>query len=237
MSRQLLIFLLLIFTLPLKSLAQEKRELSEYEKMAKESYEKDWQDGIHIIAGLGLNAAQYVWGSETASAGVGTNLRTDITYFLKNGTALELSGSVMFNNLDRTTLWSTTFSTGVRFGIPYELKVFKDNLAPYARLMIGRTTNVAIFDGKPSKQFRIFDEYDANRVQSEGSMLGAGIGAFEKSKSGRIWYTELTFEYHRMEKFEVIEDDNGVQVVVDERIFKRHPELYALCLTFGLMVF
>lgn len=191
-----------------------------------------WTDGVHIIAGLGLNASTFDSRSQARSLGVGLNLRSDVGYYFSNGMGVELSGSVMFNKVKEALLWNTTLAAGFRFGLPFAKRL--ENFAPYGRVLIGRATNVSIFDDKAPPPY---DQYQASRLQLEGSMLGLGVGFFQRSSSGRIWYLELTAERHEMKKLEAVTDVNKVPVVVAEQIVNDNSELYALCLTFGLMVF
>lgn len=197
------------------------------------SPEPRWYDGIHLIGGIGLNSSVFETGTETTQAGVGLNLRSDVGYYFQNGIGLELSGSVMFNRVRTSMLWNTVVATGVRFGLP--LAKSAENFAPYGRFLIGKAANVAIFDeGKVPDPY---SQYNASRVQTEGNMFGAGLGFFQRSTSGRIWYMELTGEYHRLNRLEAITDVNDVPVVVATENIPGNSALYSLCLTFGLMFF
>ncbi|RYZ70920.1 MAG: hypothetical protein EOP05_12635 [Proteobacteria bacterium] len=191
-----------------------------------------WTDGVHIIAGVGVNASTFDSRTQARSLGVGLNLRSDVGYYFGNGMGLELSGSVMFNKVRESLLWNTTFAAGFRFGLPFAKRA--ENFAPYGRILIGRATNVSIFDGDAPAPY---GQYNANRLQLEGTMWGLGIGFFQRSSSGRIWYMELTGERHEMRKLEAITDVNDVPIVVAEETIRDNSELYAVCLTFGLMVF
>ena len=191
-----------------------------------------WTDGVHIIAGLGVNASSFDSRSQARSLGLGLNLRSDVGYYFSNGMGIEFSASVMFNKIKEALLWNTTLATGLRFGLPFAKRV--ENFAPYGRILIGRATNVSIFDDAAPPPY---DQYKANRIQLEGNMQGLGFGFFQRSSSGRIWYLELTAERHEMKKLEAVTDVNNVPVVVAEQVVTDNSELYALCLTFGLMVF
>jgi hypothetical protein len=191
-----------------------------------------WTDGVHIIAGLGLNTATFDSRTQARSLGVGSNFRSDVGYYFGNGMGVELSGSVMFNKIKGSLLWATTLAAGLRFGLPFAKRA--ENFAPYGRILVGKATNVSIFDGDAPEPY---NQYNANRIQLEGGMWGAGIGFFQRSSSGRIWYMELTAERHEMTKLEAVTDVNDVPVVVAEQTVTDNSELYALCLTFGLMIF
>lgn len=191
-----------------------------------------WTDGVHIIAGLGVNASTFDSRSQARSLGLGLNLRSDVGYYFSNGMGVEFSGSVMFNKVKEALLWNTTLAAGFRFGLPFANRF--ENFAPYGRILVGRATNVSIFDDKAPAPY---DQYQASRLQLEGGMIGLGVGFFQRSSSGRIWYLELTAERHEMTKLEAITDVNKVPVVVAEQVVNDNSELYALCLTFGLMVF
>lgn len=193
-----------------------------------------WSDGIRIIAGIGLNSSALTSGHATTTAGIGSNLRSDVGYYFGNGYGVEFSGSVMFNSLKDSLLWNTTLAAGLRFGLPARIVRSFDNLAPYGRVMIGRTTNVEIFSGKVPERYT---QNNANRLQGEGEMIGAGVGFFQRSSTGRIWYTELTLERHSIYKVEAITDVGGVPVVLGDASDGGRSVLYALCLTFGIMAF
>lgn len=197
-----------------------------------EEDKRHWSDGIHIIAGLGVNGGIYDNDNSRLSLGVGSNLRSDVGYYFGNGWGVEFSGSVMFNTIRGGLLWTTTLATGVRFGLPILKRA--ENFAPYGRVLVGRATSVSYLSNGVPEQYAA---YNPSRLQAEGGMFGLGVGFFQRSSANRIWYMEITAERHDFSKIQAIRDVNEVPTVVDTELVNDSSELYAVCLTFGLMIF
>lgn len=190
----------------------------------------DWTEGVHLIAGLGLNFSTYKSDIRREQIGFGSNFRSDIGYYFENGLGLEFSSSVMFNRIPQGLIWNSAFMVGMRFAVPPLIPM--ENVVPYMRVFFGRSTNVINFDGHPDPPFD-----SAQRIQFEGNVAGFGLGHFQRSESGRVWYFELTLEGHRHTKVEAITDINGVPTVVGGAEEQAHGTLYAFCLTFGAIAF
>lgn len=190
----------------------------------------DWTEGIHLIAGFGLNFSTYKSDIRREQIGVGSNLRTDIGYYFENGLGLELSSSVMFNRVPQGLIWNSAFMVGLRFAVPPIIPI--ENVVPYMRVFAGRSTNVVNYDGHPEPPFD-----NAQRIQFEGNITGLGLGHFQRGESGRVWYFEFTLERHQHTKVEAITDNNGVPEVVGGADESHHGTLYAFCLTFGAIAF
>lgn len=190
----------------------------------------DWTEGVHLIAGLGLNFSSYTSDTRSETMGFGSNFRSDVGYYLENGLGLELSGSVMFNRVPTGLIWNSAFMLGVRFAVPSIIEF--ENVVPYMRVFAGRTVGVINFDGQAEAPYDT-----ANRIQLEGRVFGLGMGHFQRGESGRVWYVELTVERHEHRKLQAIVDVNGVPTVVGQSSELHQSALYALCLTFGVIAF
>ena len=190
----------------------------------------DWTEGVHLIAGLGLNFSSYTTDTRKETVGFGSNFRSDVGYYLENGLGVELSGSVMFNRVPTGLIWNSAFMLGVRFAVPSIIEF--ENVVPYMRVFVGRTVGVVNFDGPATAPYDT-----ANRIQLEGQVYGFGLGHFQRGESGRVWYVELTLERHEHRKLQAITDINGVPTVVGQSDDLHQSALHALCLTFGVIAF
>lgn len=197
---------------------------------AKDFKSIDWTEGVHLIAGLGLNFSSYSSDQRSETLGFGSNFRSDVGYYLENGLGLELSGSVMFNRVPTGLIWNSAFMFGVRFAVPPLIEF--ENVVPYMRVYAGRTVGVVNFDGQPPAPYD-----SAQRLHLEGRILGIGMGHFQRGETGRIWYVELAVERHEHQKLQAIQDVNGVPTVINQSSELHKSALYALCLTFGVIAF
>jgi hypothetical protein len=229
MRMQTLLLLLSLFIFTSAMAAEESTVVDEPEEVT-DFKSIDWAEGVHLIAGVGLNFASYDSDERTETLGFGSNFRSDVGYYLENGLGLELSGSVMFNRIPAGLIWNSAFMLGVRFAVPPLIDF--ENVVPYMRVFVGRTVGVVNFDGQPPAPFD-----SAQRLQLEGRVYGLGLGHFQRSETGRVWYVELTIERHEHQKLQAIQDVNGVPTVISQSDALRKSALYALCLTFGVIAF
>ena len=190
-----------------------------------------WTTGLHLMAGLGVNTAYFTSSFLKKEAGMGLNINTSVGYYFFNDYAFEVSTNVMFNRVKRTLIWNTLGTMGLRFRLPPYLAPAKAH--PYFKIAAGRGPSVFIVKGKKPEFF----DLGGDRTQIEGDVLSSAYGFFQNSRDGTSWFLELSATVNSYRKLEAIRDNKEVPEVIDARIVTDHAAMYAVALTFGVVVF
>lgn len=191
-----------------------------------------WSEGLHLLAGGGVNSALYTSTQDREDGGMGLNFKTDLLYVLHPDWALEWSANVKFNRIRSYLLWDTLLTVGVRTQLP---AVLPDSWgAPYARVFVGRAPTVLFLNGETNE--RISDP-SVSRIHFDGPVAGLGVGVKKKNREGRVWFTELSFSAQSLEQEEDVRMEGEVPLVVASRSSRDNANIYSFFWTFGILAF
>lgn len=190
-----------------------------------------WTTGLHLMAGLGVNTAYFSSDLVKREAGIGLNIHTSVGYFFFNDYAFEVGTSVMFNRVKRLLIWDTLGTMGIRMRLPTYLAPV--NSHPYIKFAAGRGPTVFIAKGQTLGAI----DQGGDRTQIEGDILSASYGIFQNARDGTTCFLDLTATVHSYRQLETIRDNKEVPEVISSRSIKDHAGMYALALTFGVIVF
>jgi hypothetical protein len=190
-----------------------------------------WTQGLHLMAGLGANTAYFEAPGVNKEAGIGLNIETNVSYSFLNDFALELSTNVMFNRVKRLLIWNTLGTVGIRFRLPSDLAPSQSY--PYMRLAAGRGPTVFIFKGQKPDSL----EVGGDRTQVEGDIVSVAYGFFQNARDGMTWFLEFGATVNSYRKIEAIKDRKDVPEVQYSANVSNDSAMYALTLTFGVVVF
>lgn len=210
-----------------------------YLKIASPDFEPGhWSDGLHLLAGVGLNVSSYHSKEENIDGGLGSNLKTDLLYVLNPGLALEWGANVSFHRVQGVLIWDTPLTLGLRFRIPQFLK---SDRSAYMRVFTGASPTVVFLNGD-TRQLEQVSRYanDSNRIDRlhfNGPVAGIGIGSMKKNSRRQTWYSEFTFTAKWVEQEERISMEGEVPVVVSSSRVDRNTVILTLYWTIGLLAF
>ncbi len=190
-----------------------------------------WSSGLHLAAGMGLNTSYFKSDLLSQGAGLGLNLQTNVGYYFFNDYAFEVSTDVAFNRVKRLLIWSTMGTLGLRVRLPTSLAPALSH--PYVRFAGGRGPSVFINKGQKPKEF----DLGGDRTQIEGNIFSLAYGILQNARDGTAWFLEFggTTNYYRT--IETIVDKKDVPEVISSQSVTDHSVMYALKLTFGVVVF
>ncbi|RZA24312.1 MAG: hypothetical protein EOP10_10265 [Proteobacteria bacterium] len=191
-----------------------------------------WMSGIHLLGGIGVSSAYVKSRDQDIDVGIGMNIRTDVGYYFADAYAIDLGISVVLNQVRKTLVWDTQHTLGFRTRLPaiFDLK----NSISFLRVFGGRGPLVTIARGNGDKDTPV---EGADRVQAEGNIVGAALGFFQKAKDKTTWFVDLGFSVHDLQRYEVIQEVNGVPEVVDTKNETDGTQFYTLNATMGIVFF
>lgn len=196
----------------------------------------DWGSGLHLFAGGGVNSSFYTSKDRDVDGGIGLNLKTDLTYSLNSDWALELSGNVKFNRVDGYLVWDTPLTVGIRTRLP--IIALWDIGSPYGRVFAGRAPSVLFLNGgeapKPNPNVQ---DSNISRIHFDGPIGGFGLGTLNKSKTGQIWFVEVSGSVQSLEQEEDVKMEGEIPVVVSSQSVDDHSTIYSVSLTVGVLAF
>ncbi len=189
-----------------------------------------WSEGLHLLTGFGINAA--VFNSETAhiNAGLGSNFKADIGWYINDRLAIEVGSAVKFNRYEKDLLWDTLFTLGVRYR--FRSLVFNTDGA-FARLFAGESPTV-LYPGDSNNPIRAVG---ASRAQFNGPLAGLGFGYFFKTQAGLNWFIETDAAYQWLRFSDTIVDQNDVPIVLQSGEVGGSPKIFTLAFNIGLVLF
>jgi hypothetical protein len=189
-----------------------------------------WSEGFHLLTGFGLNAS--VLNSETAhiNAGLGSNFKADIGWYLNDRLALEVGSAVKFNRFESYLLWDTLFTLGIRYR--FRSPLFKTE-GSFVRLFAGDSPTV-IYLGDSDNPLKAIG---ASRAQINGPLAGFGAGTFFKTQAGLNWFIEWDAAYQWLRFSDAIVDKNDVPVVLQSSEVGGQPKIFSFALSIGLVLF
>lgn len=203
-----------------------------------------WEPGLHLFAGGGFNSSVYMAGGEKFDGGLGSNLKTDLVYFLNSDWALEASSAVKFNRVDGYLIWDTLLTVGVRTTLPNLLPIEMGQ--PYGRLFVGRAPTVLFLDGDSDlprsaafvkERSSSESSGEASRIQFDGPVAGIAVGSLRKTNNGTVWFTELAFTVQSLDQENDIKMDGDVPVVISQEAVGSRTVIYGLAFSVGIMAF
>lgn len=226
--------LLLLSTLTLPTAAAETISVDEHGLEKNEFadgkfHPEHWSKGLHIFTGFGLNTTSYRIRSLEESYGVGSNLKSDVGYYLSDDWAIESSASINFNGAEEDLLWGTMLTLGVRYRFQGP---FSDHAADYARVFAGRSITV-LFPDRPFPPRFIPD----SRIHFEGSVFGLSYGHLNRNESGRVWFIEGNISVETITDRDDIVMDGEVPVVVSTDSLSDPFAVYSFTLSVGILLF
>ncbi len=191
-----------------------------------------WMSGIHLLGGLGVSSAYVKSRDQDVDVGIGMNIRTDIGYYFADAYAIDLGISVVLNQVRKTLVWDTQHTLGFRSRLPAIFN-FKNSIS-FLRVFGGRGPLVTISRGNGDKDTPV---QGADRVQAEGNVVGAALGFFQKAKDKTTWFVDLGFSVHDLQRYEVIQEVNGVPEVVNTQNETDGTQFFTLSATMGIVFF
>ncbi|KYG67911.1 hypothetical protein AZI87_01140 [Bdellovibrio bacteriovorus] len=191
-----------------------------------------WSEGIHLLAGGGLNSSVYISKHERDDAGLGLNLKTDLLYVFHPQWAVEWSANVKFNRVRSYLVWDTLFTLGLRAQIP-DLETPEWG-TPYARLFIGRAPTVIFLNGDTPSNV---SDPSVSRIHLDGPVAGIGWGLLNKTQKGQVWFSEISFTIQSLEQEDDVRMDGDVPVVVSSSSRTDNSNIYSLSWTVGILAF
>lgn len=160
-----------------------------------------WSKGLHLMVGGGINTSHFYSDDNYDEIGYGINFKTDLGYYFTNRFAIEWSSNVKFNKVERSLIWDTLMT----FGLRYRIKEY------YVRGFLGRAPTVVFFNGDVPPEY---ENTKASRVQFTGPVYGLGVGKMFKNRRGLIWFVEGAGSFQNLQEREGIYMKGEVPVVV-----------------------
>lgn len=204
--------------------AKETKEINE------PIIEKSWAEGLHLIAGGGLNTALLISKNGQKHLSPGFNLKTDLAYHLSPTWAVEVGANVMFDRIHGFMVWDTLFTVGVRTLLPLfrQYKQFASYLrffGGYGPAMVYQATNAT--DTFPG----------ADRLKLQGPAAGASFGVFYDLAANRPWFIELTFMAHHFYNIFGVKDLDAAPISLSNSAINNNSTLFSLQINAGLFIF
>ncbi len=193
----------------------------------------NWSEGMHLLAGGGINSSLIHTDKVREEIGLGTNFQTALGYYFNEKYAIEWNAAVNFNSFGGFLIWDTAFTIGLRFQFPEWAKIEQRLGEPYGRIFFGRAPTVVYFNGQAPPGI----EPGVERVQIDGPIWGVALGSFYHSTSGRIWYSEIVATHHDLTNETGIRMNGEVPVQMYNRSTLDHPIIYSIYVTVGVMAF
>lgn len=192
-----------------------------------------WSEGLHLLAGGGLNTAVYSSDDDHVDGGLGVNLKTDLLYVFHPEWAVEWSANVKFHRMeDDFLLWDTLLTVGLRTQLP---KFYEEMPGtPYARFFVGRAPTVLFLNGKTPKGV---SDPSTSRIHFDGPVAGLGFGVFKKNAQGKVWFTEIAATAQALESEEDVMMDGEVPLVLSRNQVTNNARIYSIAVTFGILAF
>ncbi len=191
----------------------------------------DWTQGIHLLAGGGVNTSVYSSDSARHESELGLNLTTHLGYYMNHSWAAEFGSSVGFSRIEGVLLWNTFLTLGARVRLP-EIEFFPGSDC-YMRLFFGRAATVLF----PTSDAALPLNRDVDRIQFDGGVGGMSVGAFRKLENGQMMFVELTATLENLEKSTGVRDHEEVPAAVFEVDIEDHSRIFEISLAIGLQAF
>lgn len=191
-----------------------------------------WPMGLRLMAGAGISSSVYSSEEGRRDIGVGSYIKTDLSYFFSDRWAVEWSSGVKFHRADGYFIWDTLFTLGVRYRI--ERLPFSKSQSSYLRFFFGLAPTVLFFDGARPLEY---EEQGVERLHFDGPVAGASIGTFRRLESGRVWFYEATFSVQKLEQEDGIRMDGEVPIVIIRHTRNDRSTIYSLYAAIGAIFF
>ena len=182
-----------------------------------------WDEGIHLLAGVGPNASIYNSDVDRQNQSGGLNFKTDFGYFINSKWAIETGSQVRFTKFDEYLSWDTLLTIGIRHR-------FKD--AYFSRIFFGEAPTVFFLDDSPD----FYQRSGATRIQYSGPVYGLAFGEMRETESGKVWFLESGLSYQSLENAKGVVEKSGISEVVFES-GSGDVKVYTLYFSVGLLVF
>lgn len=189
-----------------------------------------WRHGLHIDAGLGLQAGVYLVEGASRDYSIGSSIKTDVGYYWNERWAAEASSLIRFSRVNNFVVWGTELSIGVRYRLP---SGWYDEQVPYFRYFLGSNINVIYLDNQQLPEF----DQPYSRIQFEGPMTGIAFGGMRLSQSKTVWFWEVAATAEWLARESGIQMDKDVPVVVARSSLDGRSQLYTIYVTMGAFIF
>ncbi len=189
-----------------------------------------WQKGIHLFAGGGLNASIYNSDFAKQDQGVGLNFKTEVGYYINSQWALEAASRVKFNKVKEYLVWDTLFTGGLKYRFNHF--PFTKSKGIYARAFAGKAPTVFYLRDSPE----IYRKTKASRIQYDGPVYGGAIGNMYDGANGKVWYVEYGFTYQQLNRYIGVKNDGEIPVTEFANTGNKF-KIYSLYVSIGLLVF
>lgn len=185
---------------------------------------------FHIFAGIGANFSTFKSTDGDRDMGLGSVLKTDLSWYFNERWAIESSATVKFNRVDdnRNLTWETLLTLGFRYHLQEPFwgisNLYTRGYAGYG-VLVYYPDDTSIYDGL------------VDRYQAEGATLGAGIGRMMISEGRTTWFVESSFSIQHIANIDAIAMDGETPVVTGRRPIARNSYIYSVAVAIGLALF
>jgi hypothetical protein len=188
--------------------------------------------GVHLLAGAGLNSSSLRTVRADRAAGVGLNFRTDVGYYFPAGLGIELGTNVNFNRVEgQILLWDTLLTLGVRSRLDFI--PHPEETLPFGKVFGGYGPAVMFFRGDHPSGVPA----EIDRAQLEGPVAGASLGLSFATEAEQIWFIELTGTWHWFREIAFVTKAGEVPIVVEDRVVAGRSTLSSVYVTVGFVIF
>ncbi|MBX3019674.1 MAG: hypothetical protein KF767_17430 [Bdellovibrionaceae bacterium] len=187
-----------------------------------------WTDGLHLLAGGGVNFSSYSSRFLGGEIGTGFNLKTDLGFEFGERWAFDLGSSLKFNAVQELILWDTLLTAGLRHHFA------DDHAGPFVRVFAGVAPSV--LEVRDRAKMTTSLGTDVDRLVFDGEVLGASVG-WSPGALAETSFIEASLSVQTLRREKSIADDNQIPVVMRTRLLNGDARIWSLGVIWGARIF